>query len=470
MKRTMPRYKSKYLFHRSILLAIITALVIMVFGVVRSHYFVSRAQGEGSLPNFVVIMTDDQRADTMDGMPITTSRLGGSGITFTNAFLTTPLCCPSRTSFLTGMYAHNTGIFNNNSYGKVQRLEDRMIPVWMRLTHKTAWFGKYINGYDNKNVPGWDQWFGIGGGRYFDYEARDNNKVRYFGRKASDYSTDVIRRKAVKFIRETEGPFFVVVAPQAPHGDNDEGAVDGAVSAPRHRPCPDIAALQSPALNEEDVSDKPQWVQKIKRKSTKQIKQIEAFRKSQYCALKAVDETVGEILDTLEQKGIRDNTFIAYYSDNGYSWDEHRHEKKNCIYDGCAKTPMIISYPPFTASVSGQTTDALMSHIDLTATILDIAGIPLPDQVRGKSIKPILSDPTSAVRDNALIEVDGEYTNHKIFAVRTKEYKYVEHENGERELYDLVNDPYELENQITNAAYAEVIIDLSAKLAALKAE
>ncbi len=466
------RHKSrKPLFHTSLLLfAIITALLVTVVGIVLSRYFDRRAQGEGGPPNFIVIMTDDQRYDSMDAMPITTERLGGTGITFTHAYLTTPLCCPSRTSFLTGMYAHNTDIFNNNSYGKVQKLEDRMIPLWMPVDYKTAWFGKYINGYDNKNVPGWDQWFGIGGGRYFDYEARDNNKVRYFGRKASDYSTDVIRRKAVQFIRETDESFFVVVAPQAPHGDNDEGAVDGAVSAPRHRPCSDIAAFQSPALNEEDVSDKPQWVQKIKKKSEKQIRQIEAFRKSQYCALKAVDEMVGEILDTLEQKGIRDNTFIAYYSDNGYGWGEHRHEKKNCIYDGCAKTPMIISYPPLTDSVSGQTTDALLSHIDLTATILDIAEIPVPDQVRGKSIKPILADPTSAVRDSVLIEVDGEYTKHKIFAVRTKEYKYAEHENGERELYDLVNDPYELENQITNAAYTEVIIDLSAKLATLKAE
>jgi len=428
--------------------------------------------GDTSRPNFIVIMTDDQRYDSMDAMPITTARLGGSGITFTHAYLTTPLCCPSRTSFYSGLYVHNTNIWRNEIGYDIfhKRFDNDSIGPWMQQAgYRTGVFGKYLNLYNVKHTPpGWDQWFTIADGRYFEYSANDNGKVRRFEKKADQYSTDVIKRKAIEFINTSEKPFFLVIAPQAPHGDHDgpdEDKAGEAIPAPRHRPCPEITPYRPPSFNEDDVSDKPKWIQKKRKVSEKTI---DAFHKAQKCSLLAVDELVGEVLDALEAKGVRENTMVVYYSDNGYMYGEHKLVKKNCTYEACARTPFIVSYPAL--APQGVTSDAMISHIDITATILDFAGVTPSREINGKSFRSVLEDPQTTVRDAVLVEVHNNFTDKRDYSIRTPEYRYTELGTGGKELYDMVNDPWELENIDTNLDYAVAIQNLSVKLAELKAE
>ncbi len=474
VRRLTRRHKSrKPLFHSSLLLfAIIAALIIIVFGIVRSQYFDRKVMGDTSRPNFIVIMTDDQRYDSMDAMPITTSRLGGSGITFTHAYLTTPLCCPSRTSFYSSLYVHNTNIWRNNTGYDIfrKKFDNDSIGPWMHQAgYRTGVFGKYLNQYNVRQTPpGWDQWFTIADGRYFEYSANDNGKVRNFEKKTDQYSTDVIRRKAIEFINTSGKPFFLVITPQAPHGNHDgpdEDKAGEAIPAPRHRPCPEITPFRPPNFSEEDTSDKPQWVKKLKRVSTKNV---DAFHRAQKCSLKAVDELVGEVLDALEAKGIRENTFVVFYSDNGYMYGEHKLEKKNCTYEACAKTPFIVSYPAL--APQGVTSNAMISHIDITATILDLAGVTPSREINGKSFRSVLEDPQTTVRDAVLVEVRNTFTGKQDFSIRTPEYRYTEVGTGEKELYDMINDPWELDNQINNPSYTTTIAELAAKLASLKAE
>ena len=183
-----------------------------------------RPKGSGSppRPSIVVMLTDDQRADTLSSMPILQRELVVSGITFANAVVATPLRCPSRATLLTGRYAHSRRLPHRGLYGGVEAFpDDDTLPVWLqRAGSTTALVGKYLNGYKGARVPpGWDRWraFSWGWG-YFDYRLVDERgRVRRFGSGLEEYSTHVLAREAVDFIRRAARPFFLLLAPAAPH-------------------------------------------------------------------------------------------------------------------------------------------------------------------------------------------------------------------------------------------------------------
>lgn len=420
-------------------------------------------------PNIVVIMTDDQRWDTVDWMPIVKSRLSGQGVTFTNGYVTDPLCCPSRASFLTGLYAHNHGVRTNvaPNGGATIFNDDSTVAVWLKNAgYKTSWVGKYLNEYEKMEAftpPGWDNWQAwYGGGPYYSYKMVENGVVKSYGSSASAYSTDNWRDMAVKFINDNAAstqPLFLVYATFAPHANGNYPTVPKI--APRHT-CEDWPLHRPPSFNEQDVSDKPNWVKNIPLMDSTKIASLDSFRKYQVCSLKAIDEGVDAIMNALGPK--LDNTMIVFTSDNAFMWGEHRVTRKNCEFEECARVPMIIRYPTLVPTAT--TNDKFVLNIDLPVTFAELAQVVPPTKVNGKSLVPLLTDPVNTVwRTDFLMEYD---LNNYI--VRNNQWMYAELAGGGRELYDMVNDPYQLVSQHANSAYTTIKNELAARLAQLKAE
>src|SRR5205809_3921053 len=183
-------------------------------------------EGRSDLPNVVVILTDDQRWDTLWSMPTVQSELIGHGIEFTNGFVVNPLCCPSRASLITGQYSHTHGVYTNaGPYGGFQHFagDDSTIATWLHDGgYWTGFVGKYLNGYrpqDGYIPPGWDRWVAMNLG-YYNYWLNIDGVPAYFGSDPEDYSTDVLGADAASFIRDspTDQPLLLDFAPYAPHG------------------------------------------------------------------------------------------------------------------------------------------------------------------------------------------------------------------------------------------------------------
>jgi arylsulfatase A-like enzyme len=251
--------------------------------------------------------------------------------------------------------------------------------------------------------------------------------------------------------------------------DPDQGKDYYAMPAPEDREnCEEDPWEQSAAVNEADVSDKPQFIRDVGPLSSQDMADISRFRESQICALQGVYRTVERILQALGDK--RDNTAIIFLGDNGFSWGEHRWSKKNCLYEECARVPLVISYPKLTKSA--EVNSSFVLNIDIAPTIAELARVRIPVNVNGKSLVSLLFDPQGSVRSDFLLEVYNSRKGYKNidYAVRTKDYKYAELSSGEKELYDFTTDQYELVNQVNNPTYAEALKDLSARLQVLKAE
>jgi N-acetylglucosamine-6-sulfatase len=409
-------------------------------------------------PNVVVIMTDDQRADTLQFMPQVQSLIANQGTSFTNALATTSLCCPSRASFLTGRYAHNHGVLDNTPpNGSISAFDNSStLATWLDdAGYTTALVGKYLNQYQQQFLevgdatipPGWDEWFAFQEG-YGSFILNDNGAITNF---SGVYSTDVLRDEAVEFINASlpGDPFFLLFTPYAPHAP--------ATPAARHSGTCNVANYRPPSFNEADVSDKPAWVRDIALRRAKEINKNDQFRRDQICSLKAVDEAVAEIMEALAPELA--NTLVIYTSDNGYMWLEHRLKQKNCVYEECIRVPLLIRYPDL-----AQGTDTRLAlNIDLAPTILDAAGLAIPPGIDGKSI-------FSLSRNDFLIEVLREGEGIAMEAVRTTRYLYNELDTGEVELYDLRNDPGQLVNIAGRPKKASLVSQLAARLDQLRLE
>jgi N-acetylglucosamine-6-sulfatase len=408
-------------------------------------------------PNIVFIVTDDQRWDTVWSMPTVSSELAGRGVTFSNGFVSNPLCCPSRASIFTGQYSHSTGVYTNkgrSSYGGFAAFDDHStIATWLHDSgYRTGLFGKYINGYPGVYVPpGWDRWFATYDHKgYYGYRATTEDGVESsYGNEAADYGTSVIGQKAADFIRSAPRghPFFAYVATHAPHNPatpapGDEGAFD---DLPRWRP---------PAYDEADVGDKPQYIQERARIDHSDAAAIDVFRADQYRSLLAVDRAVANVLDAVADTGRLSQTLIVFTSDNGLLWGEHRWERKSVPYEESIRVPYVVRYDPL---VSRARTDArLVVNIDMAPTAADLAGVDAPG-AEGDSLIPLLRSASGRWRSDFLIEhmSEGRGSGPPTYCgVRSESATYVYYETGEEELYDLRRDPDQLSNLMAAGAGA----------------
>ena len=436
-----------------------------------------------SRPNVLVLLTDDQTLESMRVMSGVRSELGGAGTTFERSFVSNPLCCPSRATLYTGQYTHNHGVIGNRppegGYGRLDKSE--WLPVWLqRAGYRTVHIGKFMNRYGQDSPPteippGWNEWYTSvdpSTYRFTGYELNENGVVTSY----PTYSTDEYSRRAADVVRRLAPgaqPFFLSVAYLAPHsgapGEPDDPAgIPTPMPAPRHR---DLFAAEplpvTPAFNEADVSDKPTFVRLRPPLSADQVAGVTENYRQGLESLLAVDEGIVRVVDALRAAGELENTLIVFTSDNGYFYGEHRVPYgKVMVYEPSIRVPLILRGPGVPA---GQRRRQLVTNADLAPTILEAAGAQPAGRVPdGRSLFPLLRDRGLEWGRELLVEGAPGILAVAYAAVRNDRFVYAEHDNGERELYDLRRDPDQLDNLVGEPGLAGVEARLAERLAALQ--
>ena len=436
---------------RTVLLSVAIALAVLLVSEVWSGA-AREARALTKKPNIVFIIADDMRFDDLRYMPKTRSALKDRGMAFQNAFVSTPQCCPSRATIMRGQYAHNTGVWNiaNPDGGwqtyRAKGLErDNVATRLHDAGYRTGLFGKYLNGYGRSTTvpPKWDDWFAFKQPEYYNYDVNDNGTIRHFGTTNSDYSTDVLKREVQQFIGASAAqgkPFFAYVTPYAPHRP--------ATAAPRDRHTFDQEkAPRLPSFNEADVSDKPPWIQSLRRLTSADIVSIDQHHENRVESLQAVDDLVAGVVGKLRDKGVLSNTYLFFTSDNGFQSGEHRIPgKKGRPYEESVNVPLLVRGPGVAA---GRHVQKLVLNTDYLPTFTDLGDAKTPGYADGRSLQPVLEGNATTWRSAILLEADRTVagTTSHFSVIRTSSGpKYVRYAEGKRELYYLGGDPYELRN------------------------
>jgi N-acetylglucosamine-6-sulfatase len=421
-----------------------------------------------SRPNIVFILVDDLRWDELGiaGHPYIKTpnidRLGREGAFFRNAFMTTPLCSPSRASFLTGQYAHTHGITDNVDRSPASH---RLITFPLLLhqsNYETAFIGKWHMGNDDKPRPGFDRWVSFKGqGTYLDAELNEDGKPV----KPSGYITDILNGYAIDFIkRPHDKPFLLYVAHKAIHPEvtqNDDGSVDLTqaehfIPARRHEQAFAGKAIPRRQNYGRAPVDKPVLRRQIGTLPPLGPDTVTADKSilERQRTLLAIEDGVGQILKALQQTGQLDNTVIVFTSDNGYFYGEHGLSvERRLAYEESIRLPLLVRYPKLIKP--GTVRDEFVLNIDLAPTLLSLANISAPKEMQGRSLVSLLKGQRTAWRQSFLIE----YYSDKVFprilqmgykAIRNQRWKYIHYLEleGMDELYDLKTDPFELKNRI----------------------
>ncbi len=512
----------------------------------------------GQKPNFVVIQTDDQTLDQLyaeytppggapiPAMPNTLAAIAGKGITFNRYYVPYPLCCPSRVSLLTGRYAHNHNVRGNvppngGATGFFFRqANSHNVATWLQAAgYRTVHVGKFLNGYgdepfdDGKTVPpGWNAWHSVikadTNHYFYGYTLNDNGvldgpfgdsgswETREYGvrddfgcpfaplnEQPCLYETDVLTRIAGEEMIGTPAgqPFYVQLDYTAPHGDFRRPA--GPEPATRHYDS--FAGAPYPhgpseGFNEGNVNDKPRFIREASYLSPTETHAYRVYYQKGLESLRAVDEGVQQVINTLGAMGQLRNTYILFTSDNGFFYGEHRLTGgKFLAYEPSTHLPLLIRGPGIKP---GSSTGELAANIDLAPTILELAGATADKSIDGRSLVPYLVDPTlrsrrpilfesfvetndveaqggqplaarsgassSAARSNeasaSLVAPPKDYVG-----IRLGPYKYIEWPDGEKELYDITKDPHELNNKVRDPNFFPIRAFLHAQLIRLEA-
>lgn len=450
------------------------------------------ASESASKPNIVVIQADDLDLAALSRFPGLRATFVDRGTTFANHVVTDSLCCPSRASMLRGQLVHNHRVLNNikpdGGYLAWMRHgnEDSTIGTWLQgAGYRTGLIGKYLNGYPelaglpDTHVPrGWDEWISpVRGVDYYDYKLNENGTVRRFGRAPRDYFTDVLARKASRFIKGSDQPFYLHLTPYAPHGP--------ATPAPRHANAfPGVKAPRGPSFNQAHMSTYPAWLRDAPRLGPVAVGEIDQLYRKRLQSMLAVQDMVAKVVDTLREQGELANTYLMFTSDNGFHLGQHRLEPgKQTAFEEDIHTPLLVRGPGVAA---GRTDKSLVANIDIAPTVAALAGANAPAFVDGRSLVPLLRNQQPSWRKAMLVEhfpkssagraqdpdndggtraaANKPPTYH---AVRTSKYTYVEYVTGERELYDLVKDPRQLTN-IARSADPALLRELHQRLVALR--
>ena len=448
----------------------------------------------GEQPNFVFVLTDDQNVDQFNRrvMPQTFHLLAPRGTVFENHVATTPLCCPSRASMLTGQYGHNHGVLSNTpGYGTLEDPENTL-PSWLqRVGYRTAYLGKWMNGYEKAidpephetPPPGWDEWYGLVGPHgYNQFKVSDNGVKKR--RNKRGHLTRTLNKHAVAMVQKLAGaePFYLEVGQLAPHVENTRKRSRGrcseqAVPAPRDSRLFEGAGLpSSPSLNEQDVSDKPDFIGLRTDLTEEKLDELALRYECRLASLRSVDRGVAQLVRALGVAGELKDTVFVVGSDNGTFHGEHRLPGgKGLPYEEAAKIPLLIRAPhKYRGGESPPpAVEQPTANIDLVPTIVDLAGAPTcvdEDTCRvmdGRSLVPLLGGEEAAwprerpILTELTLNVDavdaGRGTSCRYTGVYQGRWVYVHHASVPNELgacverdvveqYDLERDPYELEN------------------------
>jgi len=425
-------------------------------------------------PSFLVVVADDLDVATLERVPSLRGLLAAEGVWFTSAYVDHPLCAPSRASLLTGRYSHNHGVVaNQRPQGgfpvfRARGNEAATLATWLHAAgYRTGLVGKYMNDYPGDAggdyvPPGWDEWFAhitsYQDERYHGYFVNDGGAIAFYGNALEDYETDVLAERAVRFLEGApERPFFLYVGLQAPHWP--------ATYAERHAGFfPREGALRPPSFNEDDVSDKPAWVQNVPRLDERDERRLDDFQQARMRSLLAVEDLLRRCLDTLAASGRLDETYVLFTSDNGDTLGEHRLvDRKANFYEENARVPLVVRGRGVPRGVERS---QLVLNLDLAPTLAELAGAVPAAEVDGRSLVPLLAaspPPASGWPQELLLEV---YSSDFDRALRTPRYLYSELASGERELYDMQVDPYQT-GSLHRSADPALVASLSSRLRAL---
>ena len=444
----------------------------------------AQKSGKERRPNIVVVLVDDMRWDEYGEAGhnyIKTpniDRIAKEGARFLNAFSTTPLCSPSRASFLTGQYAHTNGIIDNTARNQ----QSHQLNTFPKQLHDngyaTAFIGKWHMGNDDTKRPGFDYWVSLKGqGEAIDPALNINGELQI----VKGYVTDILTDHSLRFINQKrDQPFLLYLAHKALHPNitqRDDGSVvdvgeGGFIPAQRHLGMYDKAVFNRRSNYNIPPLDKPALARKIEglpplspETSTK-----EKTIRERSEMLIAVDESLGTILKALEEKGELNNTIVVFTSDHGYWYGEHCLDlERRLAYEEAIRIPMLVRYPP--TIKAGTKPEQLVLSIDLASTLLEMAGVTPGKHLQGRSWVPIFTGKANTWRSSFLVE----YYSDKVFprivnmgykAVRNQRYKYIHYTEleGMNELYDLDTDPYELRNIINDPAMAGTLMEMKKEL------
>jgi len=435
--------------------------------------------------NIVVVMTDDLDVRSMRVMKTTRRQIGHRGVRFVNSVVTTPICCPSRATFQTGLYAHNHRVVGNDppnggSSAFTNRIAARKtLAVRLhKVGYRTGYVGKYLNDPSsdgNFNVPkGWNQWFEPTAGttyHMYNYILNANGHPQYYGGSPRDYQTRVLARKSANFISKSSRrrkPFFLMLGTVAPHDDGDrEGHYQNPLAEPRYLHRFDDARLPTPpSFNERDVSDKPRALRRPRLSKGEKLA-IRAEYRSRLESLLSVDDAVGRIIGRLRRTGELKHTVLIFTSDNGFLQGEHRETGKSEAYEESIRVPLLIRGPGLPRD---ERRTQVVANVDLAPTILDLAGAPRGG-MDGRTLVPLIRHPDKGRHWERLIEMLRGSGQRPFRALRTRDYVIVKHPRERHpklgpigELYDLDKDPYQLVNRYRDPNYAGIRRRLSRHL------
>lgn len=435
-------------------------------------------------PNIIVVLVDDMRWDefTLAGhnyiQTPNIDRIAKEGAYFQNAFTTTPLCSPSRASFLTGLYAHTNGITDNLARDE-QSHQLQTFPKTLNANgYETAFIGKWHMGNDDSKRPGFDYWVALKGqGEAIDPKLNINDERT----EVKGYVTDILTDHSLQFIKKKrDKPFLLYLSHKALHPNilqrDDGSTVDigkgGFVAADRHKNMYDSAVFARRPNNGVPPADKPALARKIDDLPPLGPETVTREKTIQERAamLMAVDEGLGAMMKELELQGKLENTIIVFTSDHGYWYGEHGlDEERRLAYEEAIRIPMLVRYPSLVKA--GTRPEEMVLSIDLAPTLLELAGVHSEVNLQGRSLVPIFKDSVENWRTNFLIEYYSDTVFPRVLkmgykAVRNERYKYIHYVDLENmdELYDLQSDPYELKNIISDPASAEILIQMKQEL------
>ena len=503
------------------------AAAVALLAVIGGALVAREAMGAASSQkNVIFILTDDMTYSELSAMPNVQSLIAAQGTSFNEAYISFPLCCPSRATMMSGQYMHNHGVHGNfppnGGWPKFRSHESNDLPVWLQDDgYYNVHIGKYLNGYGTLDntlpVPqGWDEWYGkvSEDALYFNYQLIEKTgplatpHITFYGDQPSDYQTDVFTDRAVDFVKDSgvsRQPFWLNLWFNSPHGPFDPAPRDAYRFA--GTPLPKL-----PGFNEKDISDKPKWFRKQARKriNKKQANLIDNERRRQEEQLASVDQAVADLVQSLKDKGILDDTYIIFSSDNGFFRGEHRIVTgKYLPYDPASRVPLIIRGPGIPA---GGVSNELVWNGDIPQTILQIASGSQMESLDGRSFlsyaenpwqrstRPILlegdtgpggtgaesAQSSSAWAREARVHIAGRKgvdnleqepdaiksatntdTAPAYRSIRTDRFEYTVYANGQTELYDMKRDPAQLHSLALDPRYRPVRKWLYAQLVPL---
>jgi N-acetylglucosamine-6-sulfatase len=428
--------------------------------------------------NIVVILTDDQSFDTLPSDPPSLPWLqsqirdpDGHWLWFPDAFIQTPLCCPSRATILSGRYSGHTHVRTNDDGHRFD--ETQTLATWLHdAGYFTGLIGKYLNRYPFGRgpyiPPGWDRWVvkrnTAATTTYSNFGFVDQGVALQTSDAAATYATDLFADHAVDFLRTApeDRPFFLYFATSAPHPPwtpplRHAGAFTG------------VQLPATPSVDERNVSDKPAWVRRLRPVDAIERAGFIADRRHEAETLLGVDDAVERIVDQLAADGALDRTVIFFLTDNGFSFGQHRIRGKRCPYEECIRTPFAARVP----GARSQDVPGLISNVDLAPTIADLAGVRPGQPVDGRTFAPALLGERWRSPAGVFLEWAGDREVPPWHGVRTIDFAYIESEDGTVELYDLTGaigaaDPFELRSRSADPRYRRTVQRLAALLRAFR--